>query len=154
MKEVITSNISITTFLAQNNAQMKEDKTQRSSQLTRFYCESFSVQCNRLQAAGYRSVMATSLSELLLQKRKGKLQKSNSVMHKRLEVVPYCHRAAHNLKNVANGYQVLIVFSAPLKLSTPWSRTSKANKKRECDKTNFNFVDSSVSVVARFHSHV
>lgn len=93
--------------------------------------QSFLAQLNRLQAVGYPSVVVTSASEVMLQKLKGKRRKSNCVtQEKRPEVVPYCHRVAHNLKNVTTKYKIPVVFSAPQTLSMLCSRISKASKKK------------------------
>nr|XP_054933396.1 uncharacterized protein LOC129387829 [Dermacentor andersoni]XP_054933397.1 uncharacterized protein LOC129387829 [Dermacentor andersoni]XP_054933398.1 uncharacterized protein LOC129387829 [Dermacentor andersoni]XP_054933399.1 uncharacterized protein LOC129387829 [Dermacentor andersoni]XP_054933400.1 uncharacterized protein LOC129387829 [Dermacentor andersoni]XP_054933401.1 uncharacterized protein LOC129387829 [Dermacentor andersoni]XP_054933402.1 uncharacterized protein LOC129387829 [Dermac len=109
---------------------------------------SFIAQLNRLQAAGYPSVVVTSVSEVLLQKLKGKRHKRNRITQKkRPEVVPYCHRVAHNLKNVATRYQIPVVFSAPQKLSMLCSRISKTSKKPDCEKNHVKFVDCRVGVV-------
>lgn len=110
--------------------------------------ESFNAQLKRLQDARYPSAVVTSVSEVLLQKLKGKRQRrNNDTQKKRPVVVPYCHKVAHNLKNVAARYQIPVVFSAPRKLSMLCSRIGKENNKPQCEKKHFNFIGCSVGVV-------
>lgn len=63
------------------------------------------------------------------------------------EVIPYCHRVAHNLKNVAIRYQVPVVFSASVKLSMLRSHISQDSNEMGCVKKHLTFIDCSIGVV-------
>lgn len=64
-------------------------------------------------------------------------------------VIPYSHKAAHNLKHVAVKYKVPVVFSAPRKLSSLCRKINAENdKKKVCHTKHANpFVQCVVGVV-------
>ncbi|CAN7997046.1 unnamed protein product, partial [Ixodes hexagonus] len=110
---------------------------------------SFKQQISRLEEAGFPCSVLVSIAETALQKMKGRRRKDTTRQRtKRPEVIPYVHKLAHNLKKVANKYDVPVVFSAPKKLAGLCSRISDEKAKRPCDKKHATpYVDCSVGVV-------
>lgn len=96
--------------------------------------ESFVAQVARLQTAGFPVVVLTAVAESLLQKVKGRAAyTTDTPKRKKPVVVPYVHRVAHNLKNVANRHRVPVVFSAPRKLASLCPKILRGpDNKKDC----------------------
>ncbi|CAN7937266.1 unnamed protein product [Ixodes hexagonus] len=114
---------------------------------------SFNDQAARLKSAGFPCTVITAVAETLLQKTK--LQCSARGALKTIyplfafHFVPTVHKVSHNLKNVANRYNVPFVFSAPRKLAGLCPRISWGREKtRGCNKKHARpYVDCSTAVV-------
>lgn len=79
--------------------------------------QSFSEQVCRLQAAGFPTPVITSVCEgLIRQIKKGEKSVEKQERSKKCATMPYKHRLAHGLKNVASRYDVQVLFSAGNKL--------------------------------------
>lgn len=115
--------------------------------------DSFSRQMDRLQIAGYPKQLLSSVAESFLQKLKrntqDSLQDSDQNRSKKITVIPYLHRIAHNLKRIGKRANVEVVFSAPNKLSAMCSRVNKtARAVQSCSTQHVNrFVDCVEGVV-------
>lgn len=111
---------------------------------------SFEHQVERLLSAGFPVSVVNAVAETLLQKVQGSKPRTKAQLtnDQRPEVVPYLHKASHNLKKVATRYGVPVVFSAPSKLGQLCSRIATTGKKRACEKRHEKpFVDCAVGVV-------
>lgn len=78
---------------------------------------SFTRQVARLQKAGYPQRVLVDVADTLIKKFKGTRRQPRERAAVRPVVIPYVHSLTHNLKKVADRYDVPIVFSAPNKLS-------------------------------------
>lgn len=80
--------------------------------------ESFVAQVSRLLTAGFPLMVLIAVAESLLKKIKcNRTCEADALKRKTPVVLPYVHKVAHNLKNVANRHGVPVVFSAPRKLA-------------------------------------
>ena len=91
------------------------------------------------------------VAETLLKKIKGKSEGKKEKTKTRPQVIPYLHKVSHNLKKVAERFDVPLVFSAPCKLAQLCPRIQeKKNDARLCTVNHANrFVDCNVGVVYR-----
>lgn len=113
--------------------------------------QSFSTLVNKLSRSGFPSAMLSEVAGTLIQTCKGstKRKKSKDLTNIRPLVIPYIHKTSHNLKNVANRYNVPMVFSAPNKLGRICMLVDKNNDSRACCMKNHkvHFVSCILQVV-------
>lgn len=92
----------------------------------------------RLLSAGFPKSVVAAVAVAPLRKLKGsaKRKRADLEVHSlKPEVLPYEHTVSHDLKKVADGHGVTLVFSAPNKLALLCPRTTKAaTKKGKCSK--------------------
>lgn len=75
-------------------------------------------QVHRLRSAGFpETVISATCEKLLRMVRADFVNPKREKAYKKVAVIPYVHRIAHNLKNVAGRFDVDVAFSAPCKLS-------------------------------------
>lgn len=78
---------------------------------------SFEGQIERLQRAGFPLRALVEVAESLIKKIKGNRKSNSDRPTTRPVVIPYMHNVTHNLKKVAQRYNVPVAFSAPNKMA-------------------------------------
>ena len=116
--------------------------------------DSYEAQVKRLLGAGFPLSVLLGVSQTLLKKVKGGSQEPKVKPKQRPQVVPYMHKVSHNLKKVANRFNVPMVFSAPQKLAQLCPRVNQASSnKKSCTVKHVNkFVDCVVGVIYKIPS--
>lgn len=81
--------------------------------------EGFITRVARLLAAGFPLVVLTAVAESLLQEVEfSTAHRTDGLRRKKTVLVPYVHRVARKLENVANRHKVPVAFSALHKLDS------------------------------------
>ncbi|KAH7973027.1 hypothetical protein HPB52_020644 [Rhipicephalus sanguineus] len=78
--------------------------------------ESLNLQIQRLRESGIPDSVLVSVGENMLKEMKRKKSKEPTKQEKNAAVVPYIHKASHQLKKIGARHELNVVFSAPAKL--------------------------------------
>lgn len=115
--------------------------------------DSFRAQCGRLRGSGYPPDLLSDVAASLVKKVKCVSLPKKRVDRRKTVAIPYLHQISHNLKKVGGRYGILVVFSAPQKMSQIFSRiNSKAEElpKSRCKKKRAKpFVSCTSGVIYR-----